>query len=214
MKNRPPHILSLEALGQLRSITVAQPLRVLFSACLSGNGYIYDGSDLGQDSFFSELLKLPTIKPFFFCPENTLFGTPRPLSDIEQGNGFDVLDGHARVLTSEGEDWTQAMIQAGQKMLQVAQEHQVELAILLDMSAACGVQVISLGSRLLEQRQWQIGPGVSAATLIRAGIPVLSQRDYYSLERLRKHLQPDYEMDLNARDHHHSDWYQQYFKPA
>ncbi len=45
------------------------------------------------------------VKAVTFCPEDYSFGTPRSLPDIHGGNGFDVLDGKARVLTDKGEDW-------------------------------------------------------------------------------------------------------------
>jgi uncharacterized protein YbbK (DUF523 family) len=208
---RPTQIMSWQALTGLRPVSSLDPLRILFSACLSGKACIYDGNGLGEDPFFSSFLALPTVSACFYCPEEALFGTPRALSDIHGGNGFDVLDGQAQVLTAAGEDWTTAMIEAGQRMLSLAQKHRTELAILLDMSAACGVQVISLGARDGPNRQWQKGPGVSAATLIRAGIPVLSQRDDRSLQTLRKHLEPGYAPDPLALDHHEREWYRGYF---
>ena len=54
-----------------------------------------------------------------FCPEDLAFGTPREISDIHGGTGFDVLDGQARVLSESGRDWTAAMLEAAHAMLKV-----------------------------------------------------------------------------------------------
>lgn len=208
---RPEQIMTWAALTNMRPVTPENPLRLLFSACLSGRACIYDGSDLGEDDFFAGLLKLPTVSAAFFCPEDALFGTPRALCDIHGGNGFDVLDGKASVLTHEGVDWTEPMRTAARRMLAVAQAHRAEAAILLDISAACGVQVISLGARGVPERAYQKGPGVCAAQLIRHGIPVLSQRDDRSLQLLRSHLEPGFMPDPEALDHHEREWYRGYF---
>ena len=83
-----------------------------------------------------------------------------------------------------------------------------ELALLTDMSAACGSQVISLGCRLQpdSERRWQKGVGVATALLLQAGIPVISQRDYQSLGLLRRRLEPGFELPAEARDHHQHPW--------
>jgi uncharacterized protein YbbK (DUF523 family) len=67
------------------------------------------------------------------------------------------------VISDKGEDWTNGMITSAQAMLKLARENDIELAILMDMSAACGSQVISNGCRLVESRKYQKGPGVSGA---------------------------------------------------
>ena len=96
-------------------------------------------------------------------------------------------------------------------MLDCAREHHVELAILTDMSASCGSQVISEGCRLVEDRRYQAGVGVATALLLRDGIPVVSQRDHRTLERLRALLDPGHRPDSAARDHHETAWYRAYF---
>jgi hypothetical protein len=62
-----------------------------------------------------------------------------------------------------------------------------------------------------DNKNYRRGMGVCTAKLIEAGIPVLSQRDFYSLERLHKHLDPSHEIAMDARDHHRGDWYLEYF---
>jgi hypothetical protein len=92
--------------------------------------------------------------------------------------------------------------------LPFAQRQQAELAILTDMSAACGSQVISDGCRLIPEakRRWQRGVGVATALLLEAGIPVVAQRDFRTLALLRARLEPGYTPPDDARDHHQHPW--------
>ncbi len=133
------------------------------------------------------------------------------MPDIHGGDGFDVLDGKARVLTNTGEDWTEGMITAAHRMLTIAQAECVDLAILQDMSAACGTQVISDGCRLVEVRRYQKGVGVCAALLLRNGFKVMSERDFKTLDRLTKKLDSSHKIDDSATDHHETKWYLEYF---
>jgi uncharacterized protein YbbK (DUF523 family) len=109
-------------------------------------------------------------------------------------------------------DWTESMIDAAQAMLKRAQDNHVRLALLTDVSAACGSQVIYRGARL--QGQYQAGQGVCAALLIRHGIKVLSQRDHRTLDRIVSKLDPTYPMTPDARDHHETRWYLENFGPG
>ena len=93
----------------------------------------------------------------------------------------------------------------------VAQENQVRVAILPDISASCGSQVISDGCRLVEDRKYQKGPGVCAAILIHNGIKVISHRDFKTLEHLYQKLDPNHDIVESVIDHHESDWYRNYF---
>src|SRR5690349_17737040 len=94
-------------------------------------------------------------------------------------------------------------------MLDLAQREGVGLALLMDISAACGSQFIYLGDR--REGVYQRGPGVCAALLSRHGIPVVSQRDYKTLGAIAHKLDPTITPPSAARDHHESDWYRSYF---
>ncbi len=98
------------------------------------------------------------------------------------------------------------MIKASEQMLDRALQENVELAVLMDVSAACGSQVIYLGNRLLDEPVRQIGVGTAAAQLIRGGINVISQRDLASLELLYNKLDPSHEIDTTAVDHLDTQW--------
>lgn len=190
--------------------TAAGPLRVLVSGCLAGLMVGYDGTNFGGSPVVSKLAAMSKVQVVPFCPEDLAFGTPRVLCDIHGGDGHDVLAGRARVLSAEGQDWTDPMIAAAHTMLRVAQTNQVRLAILMDISAACGSQVIYAGARTTSPHR--MGQGVCAALLVENGIPVVSQRDFSTLDKLLSTLDPRHEPDPAARDHHESDWYVGYFK--
>ena len=171
-------------LKSLRVPTMENPLRVLTSACLIGEMCGADGTSYGEYPSALKLLKYQNVKLVPFCPENYVLGTPRETPDCEGGTGDDVLNGTAKVITQTRKDITSEMIRASLKMLQIAQENNVELAIMMDSSGACGSQVIYNGSRFSENPSYQIGMGVCAAQLNRNGFKIISQRDYESLEIL------------------------------
>lgn len=200
-----------EAWERIRVPSINEPLRVLVSACMTGAPVGIDGTHFGMKGAVDPLLQLPTIKTFTFCPEDVGIGTPRTMPDLHGGDGFAVLAGTAKVLDQFGADLTEGMINGAQKMAAYAVEHRIELAILTDMSAACGSQVLSLGCRYDADRHYQAGVGVATAALLNAGIIVVSQRDYASLERLMIHCGAEIELRENARDHHQTDWYTDYF---
>ncbi len=206
---RLPH--DAAAWARLRVPSVEDPLRVLVSGCLEGWPCAVDGSDYGLGGAVAAVLDRPEVRRVPFCPEDVGFGTPRLTPDLDGGDGRDVLAGRARVIGPDGEDLTEPMLRGAHAMLAAALEARVELAVLTDMSAACGSQVISLGHRSRPVRRFQIGVGVATALLLAHGVPVLSQRDHRSLERLRHHLDPDHRPDPEARDHHEGDWYRQSF---
>lgn len=201
-------------LKQLRTPTKEHPLRLLMSACLSGITCGYDGTANGEYPSALKILKYDTVKIAKFCPEDFSFGTPREMCDIHGGTGFDVLDGKAKLLSESGKDWTEGIIKAAEKMLELAKTENIELAVLMDISAACGSQVIYEGSRFSEHKTYLIGAGVAAALLMRNGFKVISQRDFASLEILYSKIDPTHVIDASKIDHHEIAWYKEYFKIA
>lgn len=201
-----------EYIRHLRIPTKEQPLRILMSACLSGVLCGYDGTANGEYPSALKLLNYDLVSITKFCPEDFSFGTPREMCDIHGGTGLDVLNGKAKVLTEHGKDWTEGMVQASEKMLEIAKQENIELAVLMDISAACGSQVIYSGNRFAEEKVYQIGAGVCAAQLMRNGVKVISQRDFASLELLYNKFEPSYVIDTSKTDHHQTEWYKSYFK--
>lgn len=201
-------------LRALRTPTKDQPLRILMSSCLSGITCGYDGTANGEYPAALKLLKYDNVSVVKFCPEEFSFGSPREMCDIHGGTGFDVLDGKAKLLTESGIDWTEGIIKASEKMLATTIKEKIELAVLMDISAACGSQVIYDGNRFSENKVYKIGAGVAAALLIRNGFKVISQRDFASLEILYSKIDPSHFIDSTKLDHHEIDWYKEYFKPS
>lgn len=195
-----------ELLETLRAPTKDEPWRVLTSGCLAAWKCGVDATDNRLGQVLADLYALPTLRILPFCPEQHAMGTPRTTPDIHGGDGFDVLEGRARVLDEHGRDLTALMMEGAEAMLAFARDQRAELAILTDASAACGSQVISLGSRFVPVRQHQKGVGVATAILLRAGLPVVSQRDFATLARLRARLDPSASVDASARDHHQHPW--------
>ncbi|UPT70441.1 MAG: DUF523 domain-containing protein [Flavobacterium sp. JAD_PAG50586_2] len=204
---------TVDYLKNLRIPTKENPLRILFSSCLLGAKCGVNGDNYGEYSSVLKLLQYENIKFIPFCPEDFSFGTPREMCDIYGGDGFDVLNGNAKVLTSSGIDWTSGMIKAAEKMLAVAQENDIELAIMMDVSAACGNRVIYDGDRFAEEKKYQIGMGVCGAKLFQSGFKIISWREYESLEILYSKIDSNHKIDTNARNFDKNDWYLHYFKP-
>ena len=199
-------------LNHLRIPSKDDPLRILTSACLVGVLCGVDGTSNGHYPNVVDIARYENVKMIPFCPEDFAFGTPREIPDLEGGNGSDVLDGKAKVIDESGRDVTSKMIEGAQKMLQVAQENKVELAIMMDISAACGSQVIYKGHRLSPEPAYQIGMGVCAELLHRHGVKIISQRDFASIEILLSKLDPEHQINEAAIDHDQTEWYQTYFK--
>jgi hypothetical protein len=103
---RPAHLPTAERIAAWADFSPDQPLRILASGCLAGKHCGYDGTSYGEHALVANLFGLPNVQVFNFCPEDFSFRTPRALCNIHGGDGFDALDGRARVTTEDGEDWT------------------------------------------------------------------------------------------------------------
>lgn len=200
-----------EDLSALRSPTPGDPWRVLVSGCIAGLPCGVDATDFGMAAHAPALLRLPTVRTVPFCPETHGMGAPRTMPDLHGGDGFDALDGRARVLDEQGVDLTDAMLAGARAMVEVALAERVDFAVLTDMSAACGSQVIADGCRFDSPRRYRAGVGVAAAALLRAGVPVVSQRDHRTLARLRVLADPGWTPPQGLRDHHQHPWYVEAF---
>jgi len=130
----------------------------LVSACLLGFPSAYDGSDHPEP----ELLALAArgwVVPV--CPEVAGgLGIPRPPAEIMGGDGGDVLDGRAQVLTVAGEDVTAAYLRGAEQALSATQRYAITTAILRERSPSCGSGCIYDGTHAGKLRK---GQGVTAA---------------------------------------------------
>src|SRR5918999_953626 len=109
---------------------------VLVSACLAGLPFRFDGS-AGHESVVARLVE--EGRAVLVCPEvDGGLGTPRPPGEIVGGDGRDVLEGRARVVTRDGRDVTDAYVSGAKLALQAARKSGATTAILKARSPSCG----------------------------------------------------------------------------
>ena len=139
---------------------------IIISACLMGKNCKYNG----KNNLRPELLHLKD-EAVLICPE--AFGKmpiPRMPSEIEPGfSGGDVLDGKARVFSSDGKDVTEHFIKGSEKVLETAVKHGITKAYLKQSSPSCGCGKIYDGTFSDVKKS---GDGVLTALLKRNGIEV------------------------------------------
>ncbi len=143
----------------------SEPGPIVFSACLLGRKCRWDGGDCTRQ----EMVELHAgTGGILACPEE-LGGlpTPRASSTIVGGDGNDVLDGRARVLTGDGRDVTDAFVAGAEKTLALAREAGATRACLKQSSPSCGCGETSV------EGERAPGRGVAAALLARSGIEIV-----------------------------------------
>lgn len=149
---------------------------ILVSACLAGLDVKYNGShNLNEKikKWFDEKKAIP------ICPE-VLGGLsiPREPAEIVGGEGGDVLDGHAKVITNNGIDVTEQFIKGANETLKIALDLNATMVILKERSPSCGSSMIYSGEFNGNKKR---GTGVTAALLKRNGIQVLSEENFMVL---------------------------------
>ncbi|MDX1509786.1 MAG: DUF523 domain-containing protein [Nitriliruptorales bacterium] len=142
------------------------------SACLAGRACTHRGGDNAVE----DLLPL-AAEAVLVCPEvEGGLGTPRPAAEIVGGDGHDVLDGRARVLTVDGEDVTDQFVRGAEVAVAAARAAGVAQAILKSRSPSCGCGGTYDGTFT---HTLVTGDGVAAAALRRAGIEVRTEEDHH-----------------------------------
>jgi uncharacterized protein YbbK (DUF523 family) len=149
---------------------------ILVSACLAGFDVKYNGShNLNEKikKWFDEKKAIP------ICPE-VLGGLsiPREPAEIVGGEGEDVLDGHAKVITNNGIDVTEQFMKGANETLKIALDLNATMVILKERSPSCGSSMIYSGEFNGSKKR---GTGVTAALLKRNGIQVLSEENFIKL---------------------------------
>jgi uncharacterized protein YbbK (DUF523 family) len=150
---------------------VARVQKILVSACLLGERVRYDGGDSRATSDalarWQREGRLVSI-----CPEVAGgLPVPRAPSEIQGGDGNDVLDGRAQVRNASS-DVTSAYLAGAHQTLALAQASGARVAILKSRSPSCGNARIYDGTFTRTLRD---GAGVTAALLARHGIAVFSE---------------------------------------
>lgn len=145
---------------------------LLVSACLLGLCTAYDGGS-SPHPVLQVLAARGRVVPV--CPEVAGgLPVPRPPAEIQGGDGADVLDGRARVVTNDGQDVTAQYLAGAQVALEAARGFGLRRAVLKSRSPSCGVGQIYDGTFSGRLRP---GDGVTAALLKRAGIAVCKEKE-------------------------------------
>jgi len=112
---------------------------ILVSACLIGLNCRYDGKTK-ENREIVDLLK-SGLKLLPICPEQ-LGGlcTPRAASQISGGDGFDVINGNAKVIQLEtGVDVTKNFLKGAKEVILITNLFYIKKAYLKAKSPSCGV---------------------------------------------------------------------------
>ena len=114
------------------------------SACLGGIACRYDGKSQTND----QLVKLvQENKAIIVCPE-VLGGlsTPRKPAEIIGGDGYDVLQGNAKVVDIDGIDVTDAFLEGARRAFNTLRDKNITIMILKENSPSCGSAQIYNGT--------------------------------------------------------------------
>ncbi|SMB93019.1 Uncharacterized conserved protein YbbK, DUF523 family [Thermanaeromonas toyohensis ToBE] len=146
---------------------------ILVSACLAGYHCKYNGGS----NLVPEIKELVTRRQAIpVCPEKLGgLSIPRPPAEIQGGDGFDVLEGRARVVDKEGRDVTAAFLQGARATAELARALGTRVAILKERSPSCGIRAIYNGTFSGCTRT---GCGVTAALLLRQGLQLFSEETW------------------------------------
>lgn len=157
--------------------------KILISACLMGDPVRYDGAAKPvTNPHLARWLADGHLIPF--CPEIAGgFAVPRlPAEIAPDADAHDVLQGHAQILDSDGNDVTKGFLHGAQAALTAAQAAGCQHAILMEDSPSCGTGFVYAG-RFDGTRK--PGMGITAALLTDHGITVWSEAE---IDALAAHL--------------------------
>ncbi|WP_085723807.1 DUF523 domain-containing protein [Pseudomonas sp. R37(2017)] len=145
--------------------------KILVSRCLLGHRVRYDGGASGPFDQLQQWLDEGRVVPL--CPEVAGgLPTPRAAAEIPGGQGAQVLDGQALVITGEGEDVSVQFLSGAYQALELVQKHGIRIAILKANSPSCGNLLTYDGTFSGVKVS---GEGVTAALLMRHGVRVFSE---------------------------------------
>ena len=138
-------------------------MKILISACLSGKNCKYNGNNNYRKKIVEHHIKDYLVE---VCPEELGgLSTPRDPSEI-------VGD---KVITNKGFDVTKQFHEGARETLMIAQEENVEMAILKEYSPSCGCNYVYDGTFSNKKIK---GIGITAKLLIENGIVTKSDEEY------------------------------------
>ena len=105
---------------------------VAASACLLGYCCRYDGRTSPNEALVNRAAKEPMLP---ICPEELGgLSTPRTPSELRDGDGFDVLEGRARVVDRDGNDVSDAFLRGAFEALKRIRKRSIRFCYLKDKS--------------------------------------------------------------------------------
>ncbi len=145
--------------------------KILVSRCLLGHRVRYDGGASGPVDLLEQWIEEGRVVPL--CPEVAGgLPTPRAAAEIPGGQGGQVLDGIAAVITTDGEDVSAQFLEGARQALELVQKHGIRVAVLKANSPSCGNLLTYDGTFSGVKVS---GEGVTAALLKRHGVRVFSE---------------------------------------
>ncbi|WP_130889105.1 MULTISPECIES: DUF523 domain-containing protein [unclassified Pseudomonas] len=145
--------------------------KILVSRCLLGHRVRYDGGASGPFDLLEQWIEEGRVVPL--CPEVAGgLPTPRAAAEIPGGQGGEVLDGTAAVITTDGEDVSAQFLEGARRALELVQKHGIRVAVLKANSPSCG-NLLTYDGTFRGVRV--SGEGVTAALLKRHGVRVFSE---------------------------------------
>ena len=143
-------------------------IKQCMSACLVGVPCRYSGKSKLYKNSLHIYLKGETLT---ICPEIMAgLPTPRPACEIVGGEGKDVLEGNAKVVDKDGNDYSKNFIHGALKALEIIKKHDVKKVYLKSGSPSCGAQPIYDGTFKGTKK---IGSGVFGALLKQEGVKII-----------------------------------------
>ena len=167
-------------------------MKILMSACLVGDNVMYAGDNFLND-FIKRIIEHSEVEIVKFCPEHSVLGTPRNNMLIHDGDGFDVLEGRAKILDTESRDCTEVMMEGAHKMLNLALRENPDLVILTEGSDSCGSNIIlDPETESNGKYQFKKGMGLAAALLKKHGFNIMGHMNEVKIEELLNSKLSDY----------------------
>lgn len=145
--------------------------KILVSRCLLGHRVRYDGGASGPFDLLEQWIEEGRVVPL--CPEVAGgLPTPRAAAEIPGGQGGEVLDGIAAVITTDGEDVSAQFLEGARQALELVQKHGIRVAVLKANSPSCG-NLLTYDGTFSGVKVG--GEGVTAALLKRHGVRVFGE---------------------------------------
>ncbi|NLB90289.1 MAG: DUF523 domain-containing protein [Clostridiales bacterium] len=142
------------------------------SACLLGFPCRYNGQELYHP--LVEQMKEKGEVFFPICPEVAGgLSTPRSPCEFLTGDGNSLLQGQGKIITREGKDVTDKMVQGGKIALEVCEKQKIKQLMLQAGSPSCGYGWIYDGTFTGKKKK---GDGIFAAMAKKKGLLCFSVR--------------------------------------